>query len=346
MGPRIASLLVLVLAAALAGCLGATDAPPEPASGGAAGRGEAGQDATASLAEPPTWKPGDWWKVKFTNPAPAAEGATYTTTRVVAGTHDGSYLVGMPPSGFSDKMLIWHMPGFGNVDQANLGFLVHGEGFKPLEFPLEEGKTWETTFAGGLTAEVTSIEDGEATVTFDGTSPGGRSYRAMELVYDADEGFIESLESFPGPLRGQTASHGRYEVVDHGHGYAGEVMVPEGRREVFFRLRGAAVVGGPSPTGSAEVPEDVDRITLAHVLGEFHSHGTTTGRYQITTTTPGGRTIQDQLAPGSAPGRHVSYYGIWDPAGTWSFEHVAAGTGATVAEGIGYGVRNVTLPLS
>lgn len=326
-----------------AGCLGFGAGPAGEASPTASGDGE--DPAAAGLASPPTWEAGDWWKIRFTDPSPEADGATYTTKRVVAGERNGSYLVGMPSGNFSDELLIWHMPGFGNVDNGTLGFLVHGEPFQPLQFPLEEGKTWSTSFIGSYEAEVVDVSNRTVTVAFTANSPAG-SYTAMELVYDAKKGFIEEVVSHPGPVRGSAASHGRYEVVDHGTGYEGEVTVPVDRREVFFDVRVAgAWAGGPAPPGgSADVPDDVDRVTLAHVLGEIHGRGATTGYYQLTTTTPGGQEIQDQLPPASAPGRHVTYYGVWNGSGTWSFDHVAAGTGATVAEGIGYQVWNATLP--
>jgi len=260
------------------------------------------------LTEPPRWEPGDWWTIEFTDPTPAADGATYTTTRIVAEADDETYLVGMPLEAFNDKILVWHMPGFGNVAPDTLGFLVHGEPFKPLDFPLEEGKTWQTSFLTDMTARVVDVSQGEATVEFTGSSPfaPGTNYTAMRLVYDAEQGVITQLESFPGPVAGSGVSHGSYEVVDHGDDYEGEVMVPENRREVFFSSRLAGVLGGPTPSDTAQVPDDVDRVTLAHVMGEVHDKGHTTGVYRETSITPGGDEIQSQVMPGTAPGRHVT----------------------------------------
>jgi hypothetical protein len=144
-----ARLLVLVVAAALlaAGCLtGDTEGTDDAEAIDANADQQATPEDTSSnaskqpdrLDHPPSWIPGEYWTIRVTS---TLLDEPVQWTRVVAGYTQDSYLVGQPAANASIPGLLLHVPGLGEVGQANLSYSVHGSTFTPLPFPLEDGKT-------------------------------------------------------------------------------------------------------------------------------------------------------------------------------------------------------------
>jgi hypothetical protein len=342
-------LVVVALAAglALAGCLGgggdgadtsSTDADPD---GTATSQDQGGQDGTddgatdrpnATLEEAPTLRAGDWWTVQVEDPN---TGETYTAKRVVASQHGSTYDVGLAADSFQDAVVILHWPSLGEVSAQDLSFSVHNENFKPVDFPLEGGKTWETSYFGTTySAEVVSVDGTTATISMD---DGSGDY--LNLTYDAEK---RAITQMAGPLGLEM------QVTDQGTGHEGDVVVPHGRAQhISGRLVGAFGLGGPlfglrpaPPTGSVDVAEPEASVAL--IAGSVTVDGQgTPGLYQETATTPGDTALELQT---TGTDGLVYKYGHADSAsGTWEFEHVAGGAGAAASEVIAYEKLTVTL---
>lgn len=328
-------IVLLTLAVATAGCLGGggggadvdtqSDDGTGGDGGGADGDGNATVNRTPTLSEAPTWVPGDWWRVKVD-----AEilGESYTITRVVAGEEGGDYRVGMPVDGFSDPVVLVHLPGVGNIAKSDLSFNVHNELFQPLDFPLTQGKTWTTSWYGQeMEMEVVSVDGSRATVEMT------LNNETTELVYDAT---ARAITQFEGSL-GTT-----YEVVDHGTNYTGEVRVPHGRQQfIAGRVAGAFdfTLSPAAPTESLDVPPELDRASIALIVGGIGP--APQGYYHEVATDPNGTTYEATHTGALMYELFVSE----SPGGTWEFEHVAAGVGAAATEIIAYHVQDVVLPV-
>lgn len=332
---------LLLLTAAMAGCVGGSedsgsdaDAASTPGTetledGNATDNATGpGHEDVASLAEPPQWSPGSFWELQLEN---GQTGGTTTVTRVVADRVGDTYRVGMPANSFSHPAVVSHFPGWGNVAVDDLGFTVHDERFKPLDFPLQEGKTWTTTlYQQDFEAEVTETTDAQATIVM--TSEDNAT---VELTYDAD---TEAITELTGPLDLSLS------VSSHGHGYEGEVKVPYDRSQfIDGRFVGAinfAFEPAP-PTGSVTVDAGYDEASVAQLIGSFPIFGVASpGVYREVATDPEGETIESQTTG------HFTYaYGSsTSPSGEWSFEHVAGGAGVAATEIIAYKTQTVQLP--
>src|SRR5688500_17208699 len=117
-----------------------------------------------TLQEAPQWRLGEWWIYTMTD---GFTGGTYDFTRVVAGEDRaaGNYLVGFPVEEFSNDVMLFHVPGFGDVAQSNLAYETHDAYFQMLDFPLEDGKSWQAEFEGtGLGTAMVSVGNGVADI--------------------------------------------------------------------------------------------------------------------------------------------------------------------------------------
>jgi hypothetical protein len=349
----------LALALLLAGCLGpgappAADEGPRPAPGGVGqdrpeptfgdvttGPG-VGPDLNATLAAPPRLVPGEWWRIRFTSPL---DGTSAEYVRVVAAVQGQQYVVGMPHAGWYKEAVIYHAPAFGDVN-GDLSYDSHDEHFVPLQFPLEDGASWTTTFSGGpdMTASVAVTSPYEATVTFTATLPGGplpgqeaQEQTLLTVVYDAR---IHEVREF---------RHGivEYEVVEHGYGFEGWVTIPRGEDLVFFHGRGLGVLGlgGPSqgpqaPTETVRVAGGYNRVTFIQAVGGFDQP--TPGQYRILARAPDG---QEFVTEGVPTGElRITFHEHNAPDGDWEVEYLALGQGVAFLEGIAYHQYDIRLP--
>lgn len=351
---RIALVLALAATLALAGCLGGggSEADAGAASDGAdAGSGSgddpgqtgdsgSGDDAgtsdghwNATLDEAPPWEPGQWWTVTVTD---VNNDETYTVKQVVASQHGSSYDVGLAAEDFSTPVVIAHWPPIGELG-TDLTYPIHNEIFKPVQFPLQEGDSWETTYLGTqeVTAEVQSVDGTTAEVEM---TSGNTT--VVTLTYDAEMETITKLEDFLGLS---------YEVNDHGHGYEGDVVVPHGKSQyISARVAGAFGLGGPlfglgpaPPTGSVDVSEP--QASAALLAGSVGVGGSPPppGAYEETVVTPNDESTTLQTT--GTNGIEAQYLTVEEAQGTWDFRHVAGGYGIAGTEIVAYEKLVVTL---
>src|ERR1041385_3548821 len=139
----VVSLLVAPVAAGLlAGCAGKTDSPAAADDGVQFQSNvlklslptmprEAPPAGERTLDKAPEWRLGEWWSYRFTD---GFAGKTYEFTRVVAGQDKaaGNYLVGFPVDQFSNDIMLFHTPGFGDVRQSDLSYETHDKAFRML----------------------------------------------------------------------------------------------------------------------------------------------------------------------------------------------------------------------
>lgn len=328
-------LLALVVALALltAGCLGGTG-PAGPAGDSSGGDGsEAGgateEDASdpvpePTLAAPPAWEAGDWFAYRISE---QFTGSTYEVTRVVTGPEPGtdSHLVGMPRDEWSDKALVLHVPGFGQIDRPTLGFEIHDCPFQPLDFPLEDGESWTTEFeCREVDATVTVEDETTATIRMVGGSDD------LTLTYDAEVGAITSYE---------IEGYATIELIDHGTGWEGTATVPHMHDLIFQhgRLAGAVDLNlqPAPPVESVEVDSTYHRVSFVVILGALVPRA---GVYHERVEAPDGSVFSHTVTPADEPGFHLFFHQVDDPGGTWDLTHVAGGPGIAMTEGIGYHV--------
>jgi hypothetical protein len=321
--------------------LAPTSAPPAPQLGQASGLESAPPPpGERTLAEAPRWRLGEWWTYRIRD---QFTGNTFEVTRIVAGTMGQDYLVGFPVDAFSNDALVLHLPGVGDVAQADLSFEVHDARFHPLRFPLEAGDSWTTQFEGrNGTMLVESTSGGSAVLAGSGQGWG------MNLTYDAEAGDLVRL-SYPGYMD--------LELVAHGYGHQGDVRVPHAHDLVFFHGRVAGPLGlGLEPrtdqpiTEEVVVPEGYDRLSFALIAGNVLLGATPQGEplpasgvYRERATSPDG-TVYELVVLPSDPALRVTFHGSDAPAGTWQLEHAALGPGLAFIEGIGYHSIDVRLP--
>ena len=292
-----------------------------------------------TLATAPKWRLGEFWKYKVVD---GFTGNEYTTTRIVAGTDGGNYLVGFPIEKFDNDILVLHAPGFGDVKQSDLSFEVHDVVFAPLKFPLDVGESWETAFEGQpVTMAVEEVTGGVATITAGGAF-------GMTITYDAEVGEMTLID---------IANYARVELVQHGYDYKGVVRVPHAHDLVFQHGRIGAVLsvtGGPAVgpqmlTETVEVEPGYDHLAFTLIAGSAIGLQTGTslpvagGYYDEKVTGPDGVVYQLTTLPHEQELK-LAFFGSGDPTGTWTLEHTVAGPGIAMAEGIGYHSIDVDLP--
>jgi hypothetical protein len=302
-----------------------------------------------NLTSAPQWRLGEYWTYTMTD---GFTGGTYDFTRVVAGEDRaaGNYLVGFPVEEFSNDVMLFHIPGFGDITKANLAYETHDAYFQPLDFPLSDGKSWQTEFEGtglGL-AEVSVTDATHAQVSMQ----LGAGYSAT-ATYDADLGEIAEMEMLQ-----QGNLYANYKVTGHGYGYKGTVRVPHAHDLVFLngRFAGVATAGGGGGPASTDITETVpvspgyDRVSFIIAVGgggTFLGAPATAGVFRETVTAPDGTKYEASWTPADlAAGKDLIIVAIGHekPEGDWTLEHVAGGGGVAFVEGIGYHSIDVELP--
>lgn len=310
--------------------------------------------------EAPLWRLGEWWEYDLTA---YLTGEEETIKRIVAGSEHDYFLVGFPIDQFSNFALVLHHPAYGDIHRDHISYDTHDVDFKPMDFPLYEGKTWETKWQSNntvWTATVTSVdnETGEARIDFttSGQNIFGQSTTNQQgyAIYDRDMGVAKLLE-FPG--------YARAEVIDHGFNYTGDVRVPHDHDLVFFHgcLAGVQTLSPGSsltdpdtsgcPNGQITMPDGYDRVSfglLAQDLPGAFAAGSgqnvQTGTYSMTVTAPDGTQYSYTTTPADQQWFSGTFHEHEDPAGTWEYEAVAAGPGVIFIEGIGYHSIDISLP--
>lgn len=287
-----------------------------------------------TLAAAPQWRLGEYWVIETQD---HFTGNTFRATRVVAGTDGGNYLVGFPVGDFSNDMLIFHIPGVGDISRADLSFEVHDVRYTPLRFPLVQGDVWQSSFEGrDVNVTVESVTGTMATLTAQG--PGTN----ITMLYDAEMGEVREL-TYP--------NYADYKVIEHGYGFQGVVRVPHAHDLIFIHGRVAGVTeagsGGVnfSQVDTIEVDASYDRASFILAVGsaDLVPLDNALGYYRETATAPDGTVYQVEANP-TSPLLQIVPFGVDNPAGTWTVEHIAAGPGIAFIEGIGYHSIDVDLP--
>lgn len=340
-------MLALAVLMLTTGCLGAgEDAAGEPEANGSAEDAEPteptstklSRDAEAGVEEPsleaaPDWEPGEWWEVQLSS---SLTGDSFTVTRVVAGTEGEDYLVGMPTDAWDERALIFHVPGFGEVRRSDLSFEAHDVRFELLQFPLQAGSEWETSFEGNpVTASVEEASASTAELHY-------CCSRNISATYDASLGAISMLDVDDGFVR--------YEVTDHGYNYTGTVTVPHGHDLVFNhgRLAGAVSLQTTQPAPpveTLELSDDYGRVSFVQLVGPIGIvDRPISNAYVERATGPDGTTYETQHMPTDGSSFTAQFFETTELGGEWRFDHVAPGPGIAFTEGIAYHVFDIELP--
>lgn len=335
---REAGALALVAAILAAGCIGATtDDEIDPATAGPGTELAEGPLTdeileARSLDEPPTWHEGEWWTFQVDA---ALTGDTYEATVVVADAREGEILLGMPADAFDDTAIVTHFPPTGPMRTEDLSWYFHSDPFPMAPFPLEPGKTWSFEWVGAQAeAEVVAVDPDAGTAEIDVLQPNAH----LTLTYDARMGFVSEM-TWEG-----LAS---YEIVDHGAGYEGRVIVPDDPTLAIFEGRLAGVVDtnaipqpGP-PVMEVDIAEGRDSMSLGFILGELVADGT--GVYRAAATAPDDTTYEEALLPTDDASLVLRTHHVSEPAGTWTLDFQAIGSGGAIVEAVAYDAVMVDL---
>lgn len=287
-----------------------------------------------SLAKVPEWKLGEYWTYDVTD---LFTGNTFTATRVVAGTDGDNYLVGFPIDAFSNDLLIFHIPGVGDVARGDLSFEVHDVLYEPFKFPMQVGNIWPTQFEGrAVNVTVEEVSGSKAVLTAQG--PGTN----ITYTYDAEAAEVTEL-LYPGYMQ--------FTVREHGFGYVGQVRVPHAHDLIFLHGRFAGISDASNgqfttaTTETVEVSSGYDRASFILAAGTPLGLpvDSTLGVFRETATAPDGTVYELQVTPAD-PALRITFHGVEQPGGTWNLQHVAAGPGIAFIEGIGYHSIDIELP--
>lgn len=302
-------------------------------------------DAAANLLEAPVLQEGEWWRIELVD---GLTGATTQFVRVVARVEGDLYVFGMPHEGWWKEAVIFHSPAFGDVNH-DLSHRAHDVPFVPVQFPLEEGATWETAWESPapITATVAVESPTTARITFTGTNcgvfglfgqcPSPSEGVVAELVYDAS--IHEVSEA--------TFQTHTWRVLEHGYGYEGWITVPRAEHLVFFHGRiGAPVVdpftmGPAAPIDTVPIEGGYNRVSFILGAGNILPPGEG-GAYRETATAPDGSQYSLESIPG-APFT-IQFFEHANPDGEWNIEHLVAGPGYAFIEGIAYHQYDIHLP--
>ncbi len=355
--------IALLLAAALAGCIG--DEESSTTDGISVSEASAEARAPPTLDGPPDWRVGDWWTLRLAHPLTGEE---HIVTQVVAEVKDGAALIGLtePPT---RELMVLETPLWGEV-QLNASGISTGlreTGFQHVQFPLEEGLSWETEVIGGTyTAHVEAVESHRAVIRYVWTGEThvpdqqgviGVEERGGSAVYDASAGMLISL--IPTHTRHVQALTG-WEVLGHGADHEGPVYVPADRKVMFDeswwstrdtpRADVAAdylgqAVGPIAQRNVAQVPEGftdlsfvlaagTDGVPSATEAGAVHVH-----IYHHHPET--GEELESRhvdRAPGNENnGMRVVFQTSYAPAGQWTvYIEDAVGVSQVLGKGVAY----------
>lgn len=329
--PTAALVLAFVLPL-LAGCLATAPADTAPA---VSDRLPLGQPTRAEIdartvEEPPVFHVGQWWQYRFDHDL---TGISRLVTLVAAGAEGDELLVGMPVDAFDDAVLVTHMPPVGTVGRGDWGYDVGGVRFIPLEFPLYEGKSWETSWqspAEVLVAVVKDVDGQTATIEMVGPT------RTATLTYDARTGAIREFD-----MRG----YGGYEMLDYGYGYAGEIAVPSLAAPVFRESRVQALLDGDSnpaaPVATIHVDGPYDHISVLMMAGPQLQR--LPGAYRLEAVAPDGEPFVMTSAPPESGTLRWRIFHHDAVVGDWDVSWVVVGHGFGLFEGTAYDARHFLL---
>jgi hypothetical protein len=196
----------VVLALVFAGCVDS----PEDSEDSTNGDGPAiAEDGSVSA---PEWNVGDHWEYRSLG----AEGSGERFSLVVSGEQGGDWLMETTDADVAYHHARFEISYMGEIRKADLAGSQAGNRVKFFDFPLEDGKSWTTTW-DGLSVRVTAEEVGEG--VFELTSMDGDRVHAA-YTYDHEVGFFKQA-SWMG--EGGDVMWGM-ELVGQGESFSGDLV--------------------------------------------------------------------------------------------------------------------------
>lgn len=291
----------------------------------------------AGDVEEPRWNVGDWWTYEVTSDTVQLSG---TITLVVAEVRaGGGYILGIPtePAEGEDPTaaLLYHMPAIGPVAQ-DLSWDVHETRFEPIQWPLSEGKEWDTTWISD-NVRLTARQNGTLwTINNSGSEQG--SGMLYEIVYDPALRWITSYTR-TGP---DGAVRQSMELVRNGTGYNGTLRAPQFVEVAFLDSRTNTLIapGGlpaaPNPTFSA--PESADTLLVGCLAGGAPGQYRSEVRIGQAIVCA----IDESIQPGDTQIR-AQVLEIDPPEGSLEARMLAVGQGSATVEVLAWPTLNYTL---
>lgn len=323
---RALPVLLALSALVLAGCASPEDADgADPAAidaGAAAGSPEPARPASAVVPadaptlDAPVWAVGDAWSVVSHN---EEEGTEERSTLVVTRVEGSSYLVETTSEQTASFDAIFDVSYVGSIRASDLAGEQQGQPVLYYSFPLQDGKTWTTTWDGqevSLKAtkaargfSIVGTVEGEPYVEYD-YAPELKWFSRLHFVREGYGLTVERLETgWAGSLAGAVA-----KVVYEGAPAApvaspnsGAFTVDEGQTALMAMHRGGA-----------------SGAYASNVLFVDPAGGTHSGAFTVEGQGP--RPIFETYDLPPTPGEwHVSAPGLHDPAsGFWLTVHQVA----------------------
>lgn len=286
--------------------------------------------------EPPRWEVGDWWTYRVTSDVYGTDAEVNVTVADVEGS---VYLMGYPEGASPVDAMLFHMPAYGPV-RDDLSWEVHGEQFRPADWPLEDGKEWDTKWISADVRFTAHLREGVWNITNAGRedTAGGLTYN---LTYDPDVGWFTSFTrtDAAGALRQGI------ELVAYGHGAEDAVRAPTQIEVAFLESRTQGAFPAPgdlpaSPNPTFARPEGNATLLVGCIIGGGP------GRYQAEVTSPSGTVACSRTddVPTQDPNYRVHVVETANEAGSWTARLLAAGEGTATAEVLAYPTKAFSAP--
>ncbi len=343
---------VACMALLLAGCTTPSEAPPEAQQQPVLQLGDrpdttftdiqtgpaVAPDLNATTVAAPELIPGEWWRIRYQT---SFSDELVEVVRVVAEVDDAGYIIGMPHEGWLKEAISFHSPAFGDVN-FDLSYNTHNELFSPVQFPLEAGKTWDTSFAATpYEATVESADDYTATIRFMPTGEPDPITQVMIATgsFPEDTGMVLTYDARQHEVVRMESSIGSWEVVEHGYGFEGWVTVPRGEdTAIDYGTFGPASETHSPAERTLTVDGGFNRMTMMHFVGTL---GDAPGSVQARDVTP---LEEEWITSLTGAGFSLQFFETNGPDGEWTVQDTVAGAGFTYHMGIAYFQYDIHLP--
>lgn len=332
---RHAALVVFLLASiVLSGCVGDDTRDGADTTAGAGqektdgARTDDGMDGPEGedpdVAHAPDWRPGTWWRWQAT----PRDSDPYEARTAVARIEDGHYVIGWGNIDEGLRSQFFHFIPNGPVDMDDLSWGAHHTDITWLDFPLEDGKTWDgavwlADLAFTATAMDVPLPDGSTGPGFHVSGVGRDGGVRAEVLWSVDLQVFTRLEFW---LFDESAPWFALDLLEHGDGATGiHVLHSDLHQATFTGLHTHAMSGTSPPVADTiEVGPDITHAAVGCYLGGAPGH------YAFEMTGPDGETTYGCRMDNTPPEETFALrldQGIMQ-RGTWttSFRTVGEGT--------------------
>ncbi|MEK6976425.1 MAG: hypothetical protein AABY18_08810 [Candidatus Thermoplasmatota archaeon] len=208
---RAMPVIVVLVAAALAGCSDSTSSSNDGDTKGTPQHGAHGGMDAATHILAPTWEAGQWWTL-------ASDQASGPFTHVVSGEAGTDWIVDTDSADIAFFDARFDISFLGPVRKSDLAGSQGSERVEFFQFPLNAGKNWTTTWDGfTIKINVTSVAAGKAQL--EARHANGTLYASYS--YEANLGYFRDY-SFYGP-DGTTVAFAA-KVTSSGKAFAGDLV--------------------------------------------------------------------------------------------------------------------------